>query len=112
MAESGGKLGSRSTAGLRSWFCSSIKGLRFCGSIGLTEMTRSFTPERFAQGLESWQWASGGTKTPLFTSPFGDVFFRAEGSFWCPDAEDLGRGAIDAVFAVALTERGRNQDAN
>jgi hypothetical protein len=28
-----------------------------------------------------------------------------------PDAEDLGRGAIDAVFAVALTEQGRNQDA-
>jgi len=29
-----------------------------------------------------------------------------------PDAENLGRGAIDAVFAVALTEQGRNQDAN
>jgi hypothetical protein len=29
-----------------------------------------------------------------------------------PDAEDLGRGAIDAVFAVALTEQGRNHDAN
>jgi integrase len=27
-----------------------------------------------------------------------------------PDAEDLGRGAIDAVFAMALTEQGRNQD--
>jgi integrase len=27
-----------------------------------------------------------------------------------PDAEDLGRGAIDAVFVVALTEQGRNQD--
>jgi hypothetical protein len=25
------------------------------------------------------------------------------------DAEDLGRGAIDAVFAVALTEQERNQ---
>jgi integrase len=27
-----------------------------------------------------------------------------------PDAEDFGRGAIDAVFAVALREHGRNQD--
>jgi hypothetical protein len=27
------------------------------------------------------------------------------------DAEDLGRGAIDAVFAVALAEQGRNRDA-
>jgi hypothetical protein len=25
-----------------------------------------------------------------------------------PDAEDLGRGAIDAIFAVAATEQGRN----
>ena len=28
-----------------------------------------------------------------------------------PDAEDLGCGAIDAIFAVALTEQERNQDA-
>lgn len=27
-----------------------------------------------------------------------------------PDAEDLGRGAIDAIFATALTEQGRNQE--
>ena len=26
-----------------------------------------------------------------------------------PDAEDLGRGVIDAIFAVVLTEQGRNQ---
>lgn len=28
-----------------------------------------------------------------------------------PDAEDLGRGAIDAIFAATLTEQGRNQQA-
>ena len=28
-----------------------------------------------------------------------------------PDAEDLGCGAIDAIFAVALTEQERNQEA-
>ena len=27
-----------------------------------------------------------------------------------PDAEDLGRGAINAIFAVALTEQERNQE--
>ena len=27
-----------------------------------------------------------------------------------PDSEDLGRGAIDAIFAVALTEQERNQE--
>ena len=42
------------------------------------ELTRSFTPEQFAQGLESWQWISIGAKPPLFTSPFGDVVFQAE----------------------------------
>jgi len=28
-----------------------------------------------------------------------------------PDAEDVGRGAIDAIFAVAATEQRRNQEA-
>ena len=28
-----------------------------------------------------------------------------------PDAEDLGRGAIDAIFAMPLTEQGRNQES-
>jgi hypothetical protein len=28
-----------------------------------------------------------------------------------PNAEDLGRGVIDAIFAVALREQGRNQVA-
>jgi hypothetical protein len=27
-----------------------------------------------------------------------------------PDAEDLGRGGIDTILAVALTEQGRNQE--
>ena len=29
-----------------------------------------------------------------------------------PDAEDLGRGAIDAIFAVVLTEQGLNQQSS
>ena len=28
-----------------------------------------------------------------------------------PDAEDLGRGAIDAIFTMPLTEQGRNQES-
>jgi len=27
-----------------------------------------------------------------------------------PDAEDIGRGAIDTIFAAALAEQGRNQE--
>jgi hypothetical protein len=29
-----------------------------------------------------------------------------------PDAEDLGRGAIDAIFAVTPTEQERNQETS
>jgi hypothetical protein len=29
-----------------------------------------------------------------------------------PDAEDLGRGAIDAIFAETPTEQGRNQETS
>ena len=28
-----------------------------------------------------------------------------------PDAEDLGRGAIDAIFTMPLTEQARNQES-
>jgi hypothetical protein len=59
-----------------------LTGLRFNCRM---ELTRSFTPEQSARGLESWQWISIGAKVPLFTSPFGDVFFRAEDGFWWLD---------------------------
>ncbi|TVZ05659.1 hypothetical protein EAS64_14260 [Trebonia kvetii] len=29
-----------------------------------------------------------------------------------PDAEDLGRGAIDAIFAATPTEQGRNRETS
>lgn len=72
------------------------------------ELTRSFTPEQFAQGLGSWQWISIGAKTPLFTSPFGDVVFQAEDGFWFLDTLEgsLTRtwdstGALKADLATA-----------
>jgi hypothetical protein len=87
--------------GMTRHLCSSIGCLRLCGVIRLMELTRSFTPEQFAQGLESWQWASVGTKTPLFTSPFGDVFFRAEDGFlWWLDTIE---GSLTRVWANADT---------
>jgi hypothetical protein len=48
-------------------------------------LTRSFAAEQFARGLESWQWISIGSKVPLFASPFGDVFFRADDGIWWLD---------------------------
>jgi hypothetical protein len=49
------------------------------------ELTRSFSPEQFSRGLESWAWIDIGGKVPLFTSPFGDVFFRSNDGFWWLD---------------------------
>jgi hypothetical protein len=49
------------------------------------DLTRSFAPEQFARGLESWQWINIGRKVPLLASPFGDVFLRADDGFWWLD---------------------------
>ena len=49
------------------------------------ELTRSFTADQFARALESWDWADIQGKQPLFTSPFGDVFFQAQDGFWFLD---------------------------
>ena len=49
------------------------------------ELTRSFSAEQFARALESWDWADIQGKQPLFTSPFGDVFFQAQDGFWFLD---------------------------
>ena len=46
---------------------------------------RRFTREQFDQALESWHWIEIGDKSPLFTSPFGDVFFRSDDGFWYLD---------------------------
>jgi hypothetical protein len=52
---------------------------------GGVDLSRSFTAEQFARALESWDWAGLQGKQPLFTSPFGDVFFQAQDGFWFLD---------------------------
>jgi len=49
------------------------------------QLTRTFTAEQYAQATESWSWLGLVGKTPIFTSPFGDVFFRASDGFWWLD---------------------------
>ena len=49
------------------------------------DLIRRFTPDQFARALESWNWIGVGDKGPLFTSPFGDVFFRYDAGFWWLD---------------------------
>lgn len=44
-----------------------------------------FPAEVFASALESWAWIGIGAREPLFTSLFGDVFFRAPDGIWLLD---------------------------
>ena len=61
-------------------------------------LTRSFTTEQFAGGLESWGWIGVGDKVPVFASVFGDVFFRADDGFWYLDTLE---GTLTCVWADA-----------
>jgi hypothetical protein len=49
------------------------------------DLTRRFTEQQYAAALESWRWIGPEGKTPLFTSAFGDVFFRAADGIWWLD---------------------------
>jgi hypothetical protein len=49
------------------------------------DLTRSFSADQFTRALEPWDWAGIGGKQPLFTSPFGDVFFQAQDGLWFLD---------------------------
>jgi hypothetical protein len=51
-------------------------------STARARLIRNFSAEQFTQALESWDWVGIGDKSPVFTSPFGDVFFRAHDGFW------------------------------
>ncbi|MGC4174297.1 T6SS immunity protein Tdi1 domain-containing protein [Demequina sp.] len=50
------------------------------------ELIRRFAPEQYVAALEQWEWAGISSLTPVFTSPFGDVFFSdADGAYWYLD---------------------------
>jgi hypothetical protein len=42
------------------------------------QLTKTFSADEYARGLESWAWLELAGKTPLFASLFGDVFFDSE----------------------------------
>jgi hypothetical protein len=46
------------------------------------DLTKTFSAEHYARALESWQWLGIERLTPVFTSLFGDVFFRSEEGWW------------------------------
>ena len=76
------------------------------------ELTRSFSADQFARALESWDWADIQGKQPLFTSPFGDVFFQAQDGFWFLDLLEgtLTRSWPDADTLRAELNTAEGQD--
>lgn len=49
------------------------------------EPIRRFPSALYTTALESWSFLDFAGKSPLFTSPFGDVFLQAENGFWFLD---------------------------
>jgi hypothetical protein len=49
------------------------------------ELIRRFSAKRYVEALESWTFVDLAGKTPLFTSPFGDVFFQSDDGYWWLD---------------------------
>ncbi|WP_369636643.1 hypothetical protein [Nocardia sp. JMUB6875] len=49
------------------------------------ELLRRFTPEQYQYALQSWVWIGVEGLAPVFTSPFGDVFFIAKDGVWYLD---------------------------
>ncbi|MDF2091025.1 hypothetical protein P0Y31_01595 [Knoellia sp. 3-2P3] len=49
------------------------------------EAIRRFDGDTLRTALESWAWVGLEGKTPLFTSPFGDVFLQGSDGVWFLD---------------------------
>jgi hypothetical protein len=77
------------------------------------ELTRTFTDEQYAHALESWTFLDLDGKAPVFTSPFGDVFFQAADGFWYLDTLEgtLTRpwASADELRDELNTEDGQDQ---
>lgn len=72
------------------------------------EPIRRFPAEDFVTALESWSFLELSDKCPLFTSPFGDVFFASAEGFWFLDllAGELSRRwETESDFSSSLHSR-------
>lgn len=77
------------------------------------ELLRRFASEQYRNALECWAWIGLEGKEPIFTSPFGDVFFAATDGVWWLDTfygELLCHwGSIDECTAELQTREGQEQ---
>ncbi|WP_377652711.1 T6SS immunity protein Tdi1 domain-containing protein [Paenarthrobacter sp. YIM B13468] len=89
-----------------------VSGRRFkcCQSM---EPIRRFPADAYVAALESWAFLDLAGKRPLFTSPFGDVFFQSADGFWFLDVVggELNHGwSTEQEFSESLnTREGQDQ---
>jgi hypothetical protein len=76
-------------------------------------LTTNPSAEKFARGLESWDWLDLAGKTPVLASLFGDIFFAAADGYWFLS---LMEGSLsptgmtrDELQALLDTEDGQDQ---
>jgi hypothetical protein len=72
------------------------------------EPIRRFPTQHYAAALESWSFLELSDKRPLFTSPFGDVFFESRDGFWFLDllaGEISRRWETESDFTRSLNSR-------
>jgi len=49
-------------------------------------LTKTFAPDVYARGLESWSWIDIENKVPVLASLFGDVFLQDMRGYWFLDS--------------------------
>jgi hypothetical protein len=52
----------------------------------VVRLTKPFSPDQYARGLESWSWIGIEGKTPVVASLFGDVFLVDPDGYWFLDS--------------------------
>ena len=80
----------------------------------VVQLTKTFSDEQYARGLESWAWLELEGKTPLLSSLFGDVFLEdGDGAVWFLDSmEGTLERAFDSTAALnaqLATEDGQDE---
>ncbi len=79
------------------------------------ELIRRFTPQEYANALESWAWLPGVVdgKVPIMTTAFGDVALHSVDGVWFLDTIDgtlVLRWADQAALQADLNTRETQQD--
>ncbi|KJL33328.1 hypothetical protein RS86_01988 [Microbacterium azadirachtae] len=77
------------------------------------ELIRRFPDLVVASALESWDFLDLADKSPLFTSPFGDVFMQGPKSYWLLDVVGGSLSELcstgEELTAILNTKDGRDE---